>query len=357
MATSVATRKRKTSKKKAKQAPKGAKKAKSAPKAKRAFTPGKKKVGSQLPIPEWWSIGPDLAQGMIEHSLDYSEEFRNRKFSQTTANFYRDEILAGRWAEHNGETIKLDRDNVVVDGQHRLWAIIESGKTIDCLVICGVNRRDVGTMDIGKRRSAADFISDGNVRTVTLSSALGWLHRYNERSMMGGKTHNRLSPIATKELLEREPKIVESVWVGNAVSRELGIPSPLVFAHYAMCRWAGREKADEFFNRLADGIGLTATNPVYILRKKLLSRKRSRSKEQALDCLAWAFKAIRLFVDGKRASSRAIQWRRSPGQAEDFPYLEKTSRRRTKIEVPTKPEAKIEELSALKRRARESQRK
>lgn len=317
----------------------------------------KRRKSSRRPLPEWVRISPAKAQVMIEHSLDFSEEFRNRRLTQTTVNFYRDEILAGRWAEYNGETIKLDADGVVLDGQHRLWAIIESGKTIDCLVLRGVDREDVGTVDIGKRRRAADFLGDAHVRTVTLSASIGWVYRYNERVMMGGGTHNRLSPTATRDLLDREPKIVESVWVANAVSAELGIPSPMAFAHYVMFRWAGREKADEFFNRLADGVGLTATNPIYLLRRKLLARKASRNKAIALDCLAWTFKAIRLFVEGKRATARSLQWRRAQGQAEDFPYLEKQARRRTRVEPPKKSEEKQSELSTLRRKVRDSQRK
>ena len=58
----------------------------------------------------------------------------NRPLSTLRASRYARDMKAGDW-RFNGETISFTADGRLVDGQHRLTAVVESGVTIQQVVV------------------------------------------------------------------------------------------------------------------------------------------------------------------------------------------------------------------------------
>ncbi len=58
--------------------------------------------------------------------------------------------------ESNGDTIRFYRDGVLADGQNRLAAIALFGKVVEVIVVYGLNRKAILTVDGGKTRYASD---------------------------------------------------------------------------------------------------------------------------------------------------------------------------------------------------------
>lgn len=76
----------------------------------------------------------------------------NRKISENIVNKYARDMKNGNWTlNHQG--IAFDDSGVLVDGQHRLWAIIKSGSSIDIMVTQGASR--VGVDELRVRDTAA----------------------------------------------------------------------------------------------------------------------------------------------------------------------------------------------------------
>lgn len=102
-------------------------------------------------------ITPELAQEILDKSkiIFNSKEkgkSKQRRVRWKTVDLYVKAIQEGRW-RLNGETIKLDKFGAVIDGQHRLWAVIKAGIPTSFLVVRDVDSEDVGTIDIGLKRS------------------------------------------------------------------------------------------------------------------------------------------------------------------------------------------------------------
>ena len=99
-------------------------------------------------------IGPEEAAGILEH--DYSG---NRKVNGTWVVQLADMMRRGVFESMNGQTIVLHEDGDLLDGQHRLWAIVESGATLPFQVatVGGDKRSVFETIDNGRVRKAADF--------------------------------------------------------------------------------------------------------------------------------------------------------------------------------------------------------
>lgn len=76
----------------------------------------------------------------------------NRKPSSSRVKAYASDMKAGRW-HRNGETIKFDRSGRLIDGGHRLRAIVSSGTEIELTIV--TNAESMG-IDRGRARSALD---------------------------------------------------------------------------------------------------------------------------------------------------------------------------------------------------------
>jgi len=106
----------------------------------------------------YMDVGPDLAAQWLEGNV------RNRRIDQKHVDCLAKEMQAGRWnTTHQG--IAFDSMDTLVDGQHRLWAVLQSGCTIKMAVSFGLQPDCIDAIDGVKARS--------NVDRMTLSGAFG----------------------------------------------------------------------------------------------------------------------------------------------------------------------------------------
>lgn len=179
----------------------------------------------------------------------------------------------------NAESISFNSKGHLANGQHRLWACVESGMPISVLLVTGVEPDAQQTMDSGVNRTLRDHLEfhNGNYPNG-LDSTLRYLFKYRA----GVESSNRVSarPTAAQaiQLFDENPNILRSREFGVRVSRQLKVHMPLVwFLHYVFATvdddkgdpelsLKAREDADHFFDKLATGIGLEEGEPIAILR-------------------------------------------------------------------------------------------
>ena len=111
------------------------------------------------------TITPYLAEQYL------GKNTRNRNVNQRVVLKYTNDIKRGFW-NFDGAPIRFSKDGTLLDGQHRLHAIIKSGKSIDLLVIRGLAQETQATMDIGSMRQASDFFQINGVRNSTTVAAM-----------------------------------------------------------------------------------------------------------------------------------------------------------------------------------------
>lgn len=105
---------------------------------------------------QWMEITPDQARLWLRNN------FRNRPVSDDLVTAYARDMRNGAWVETHQGIAFNDRDELI-DGQHRLMAIILAGVTVRMMVVFGLPSKIAGhemtTMDAvdrGKTRSVAD---------------------------------------------------------------------------------------------------------------------------------------------------------------------------------------------------------
>lgn len=218
----------------------------------------------------------------------------------------------GEW-HMNGESIKFSVNGTLLDGQHRLEAILESECSVELMVVYDLPEETYETLDTGIKRTTADYFAlQGEKYYKQLSGGLRYLFCFLGRK---GSFKDKCTNTQLKEVLELHPNIRQSIEKGvKAKLLTIGISIAL---HYIFST-VDAEKADTFFSRLADGIDLSAGDPILQLRQRLLDAPRgftmSKEMEAALTIKAW-----NLYVTGERSAN--LRWRQSGNTPETFPEI------------------------------------
>lgn len=260
------------------------------------------------------TIDAKWAQDALSKNM---KNFRKYRSERHVARL-RDDMLAGSWQE-NGESIKFDVDGNLVDGQHRLAAVIQADVEIRSSVTRGLPTGADLNLDSGKVRNITDVLKDlGEKNARVLSSALRLICCLDRvEDPVAGSLRRALSIREYLETHRRHPKLGESVSTRGqrpSWARFAGV----IVLHYKAGRMPdSQEIADKFFHGLATGEDLNEGNPVRLLREKL-----ANDYIKAVHLLdIWArtalvFKAWNIFVRGD--TREQLRWRPS---LEGFPEL------------------------------------
>lgn len=104
---------------------------------------------------EWKEVDPHLATKWLEGNV------HNRKVRDSVVARYAADMKAGRWRQtHQG--IAFDEEGVLIDGQHRLFAIIEADTTVLLQVTYGLPMESQMVVDDGLGRTVVDVMRVAN---------------------------------------------------------------------------------------------------------------------------------------------------------------------------------------------------
>lgn len=109
-------------------------------------------------------ITPEIATEMMTHNTS------NRRLDDNRIQINARTIKELRWWL-NGESIIFSKDGTLIDGQHRLTAIIKAGIPIASVVVRNVDYDAFSTIDSGKSRQASDVLCIQGVTNATKKAA------------------------------------------------------------------------------------------------------------------------------------------------------------------------------------------
>lgn len=209
-------------------------------------------------------VTPKLAEEMLTRNT------LNRPIHQHGIDKYSRLIKSGAW-EMTGEPIIIASDGTLLDGQHRLWAIIDAETPAPMFIVKNVNKESFHHIDQGIGRTAADVFSIQDIPNAkTVTSAL---RRIIFDLFHGGSS--RGTSITPKELLElyREHEDIQgSVPYGNLTVNQLSLfPRAYGVAYHYMMSHVNPERANRFFKCLRTGEFEGGMTTVKALRDRLFT--------------------------------------------------------------------------------------
>lgn len=248
-------------------------------------------------------ITPEVARKMLESNT------ANRPLSKSVVSALAGAMKRGEWKE-NGDTIRVGEKGVLLDGQHRLSAIVLSGISQKYIVVSDLEPETFKTIDQGRKRSASDMLAIGGAKHYT---ALANSARLHHKYLVCGNPFNGTpenAPTATQviQVISETPELAESVnfaarsqWVKKYIGAgRAGFLINLFSSH-------NEAAADAFFSELESGMFSYANSPVLLLRDRLMEGKNGKTRMTPTYSTALIFKAFGSFLMRKEMKTLRVR--------------------------------------------------
>lgn len=263
--------------------------------------------------PEIVLLTPERANELLEHNT------HNRPINDQHVHRIAAQIKGGKW-RYNGDTIKVSDDGAVLDGQHRLWAVIEAKEPIQTIIVYGIEREAFSTIDTLRRpRSGADVIAlSGTTRhRNVIASALAWLIRWQRNALEDYKAPQyRVENSDIEAAFVAHPGIVRAIERAMA-TRGIANASIIGFVYYILAN-RSPELAERMIETLREPGRTGVEDPFFRLRAYFTADHHKR--KEPLMTIALAFKAAN--AAHKNQKIRVLSWKNQGKLVEPFPKIE-----------------------------------
>jgi hypothetical protein len=208
----------------------------------------------------------------------------NRHLIKRNIDYLVREMEEHRFISLNGDTIRFTSDGLLADGQHRLHALILSNSTYRFLVVRGVSEEAFPTIDGGRKRQVADWLSMPGTPYyvphyhVAVGSALRWV-------LLWETYHSFLSKETTTtterlEALGKHPGLAALV-IGYAGGKAgLRMSSAMLGACHYILGGQNKISAEEYMRSIVEGLELKTGDATYTVRQWIIKNRPNNSSNK-----------------------------------------------------------------------------
>lgn len=240
----------------------------------------------------------------------------NRKLRYRVVNALADDILNGRWQE-TGDSIKRAVDGTILDGQHRLAAIVAAETAVRMLVVGNLPLAAQEVVDAGARRNFNDVLNlrgETHSGTVAAVTRRVWLW---EAGSFGCQDRETPSIAQLSDALDRHPAVRVSAARAERLRRSVRIPASIV----GLCHWLfdaiDATDCEDFFSRLESGLVPDQRHPIFVLRRTVNDYQSGKSRLTDPVLIAYMIKAWNAYRDGREIG--LLRFRPGGANPETFP--------------------------------------
>ena len=247
----------------------------------------------KMPYNRVIEVTPELAAKWLEGNT------HNRDLEPSKVELYASDMKAGRWQlTHQG--IAFDDNGVLLDGQHRLWAIVETNMPMKFRVFFNESPSARWVTDIGNPRKNVDVI-----KLAGKSGGVTPVHLATLRSLLAGPIARsvRRSPGDEAEQYARHFEAINYAikHVGTA-GRRPGLATAQIRAVIARAfYYVDRPRLSHFCDVLRGGIPASEADHIVIALREFLTRSNSAGGAESIERVRYAKTqwALRQFLDGR----------------------------------------------------------
>lgn len=281
---------------------------------------------------EWVMVTPDVAKKLLGINYD-----KQRNINRSRVDLYARDMKNGHWNSQSCNPIRISSDGKVIDGQHRLLAVVESGASIPMKIVFGGGNAEelFDYMDNTLSRTAAQFLKTKNANAVaalskavlclkhgsTLTSALKGAYKYIKTDNTTiSQSPTRLEIV--EHARENASEFEEITTKARAINASIGAnPLTIGLAIWCITKLHNAYMLDEYVDGFKD---LAPENRTIALAQATILRKVSQAKQQRVTVdKSWTFgvfaygydefaagktiKSVRLWEKTLRTYSLAMQ--------------------------------------------------
>lgn len=237
-------------------------------------------------------VTPDVAEAFLSHNTD-----NYRGVQSTVVARYARLMTDGHW-KSDGNTIKIAHDGLLLDGQHRLHAIVKSGTTHEMLVVTNLDPGIVDSLDRGSSRTVAQAVHHRGTRCPSAVASAAVILRQEETVGLSGGWHVRLEPQEALEVIAANPGLEDSAVATRSVCTMFHASHGVfTWAHYRFSQ-VDPLLCQSFFDALAKN-DTPSGDPITHLRKRIFHDALARTHMSRSDVASLLVRAWNATYEGR----------------------------------------------------------
>lgn len=247
------------------------------------------------------NVTPQIAAAYL------SQNTNNRPLNKGRVEAYAAAMSRGEW-QFNGDPIRFSEQGILIDGQHRLSAIVQSNAPQKMLIIRDLPQSTFKTIDVGAIRSAGDLaalvgVKNSNLATSGARIYLTWQQSGTMSIPIGKRPTNSqiVDFVASEEIVHRAASYV----AGSIFLRKFLPPSVSCFLYLAFST-VSEEKAIAFLNELKEPTVIDWHSPIFLLRERLTQSSMGKVKLRKNELIALMMKAWRSWLKGAKVKQLKV---------------------------------------------------
>ena len=225
-------------------------------------------------------IDPGLATELLKGNV------ANRTLTRTKVLKYANDIRSGNWTADTAETIKLTSNMRLLDGQHRLSAIVESKQAVYMFIAYNVPESAMNNIDTGFTRTTKNiFELNGITNAQSISSAIKkYLAYKNFKYNVGENDPVKQMNITNKQALDEynsRPEFWQDLQTRFQKNRSKfkNLEVTYLMSWFALCNDIDSQMTTTYFNALLSGVGFSNTkDPIYLFRQYLIEKCKTNNR-------------------------------------------------------------------------------
>jgi hypothetical protein len=249
------------------------------------------------------TITPADATKFLENMVN------NRPPASRHVTFLANAMRRGEWTV-TGQPIIFSGPNTkskLIDGQHRLLAVVASGVTIQSLAVFDAGENTYTKLDQGRGRSASDCLMVANRKPVANALRCIFSEITAEKgSLICVSNHKPTNEQVTKLLGDYQGIVDSASFISGLMrARKLIGHGAASYCLFRM-RMDNAEQADKFMQKIHTGEGLSARSPILSLRNQLqdgVKRDGIASRWNSEFIIAGVALAWYMTLDGKHGAA------------------------------------------------------
>jgi len=251
------------------------------------------------------NVTPEMAAEILENNPI------NRRVMKSKVSGYVQQMKNGDW-KTNGETIIMDNHGALLNGQHRLHAVMVSGVSVEMMFIHGIKRDAFDTIDSGQARTPTDVLSinaewsrkDASSATAAARTNI----KMRNSGVLNAQCLGQLTPHAVADEVLHDDGYRNSVdFIGGLNNSLLLGIGRAVFLHKRMSE-ISPGFTDDWFTGLITGAELSDTDPRLIARNMFMRNASQTISKMTLDTKTYIIlKAWFCALNGEIITERSLK--------------------------------------------------
>lgn len=258
------------------------------------------------------TITPETAAAML------AQNTINRNLRPLRINRYANDMKAGAWHIGN-DAIAIASDGTMLNGQHRLLAVVQSGVAVDFLILRNAAKESMSAMDTGAVRTSADYFGKAGLDETNsglLTSTIKQLILFETGNITRDRSGQEITNHAMKEWLDANPEVRASVAAGQKFSsgsrRVETSARTLAIVHFMITKRNSVTMADVFFKQVSTRVGEPDGSPVHAIDSRLRRMRDNRQNADVKVLVAFLIRGWNAYAEGRSVRQMPLEtgpWR------------------------------------------------